>query len=935
MRASARTPSGAAMQVLAMHAGFTTPLRSVSARPRPNRRVVTRASQDDCARPGGSASSPNRRANQKGASSPVRERSVSRAHGGTVPSAGARSDAHAKAPRLASVRDAAWSSVATGVTYGDGETRLSRAQLRAGLRARKALREKRGALVPSASKTKTGGVFARDVCDDVANVEVATTSRRRRAQTFDPANNAVVKRGGETRDARLDRDLSTEIRFETFGEAFAAEASAEARLASRDAIESTELNPRSGAESRDFEYRDAGGEPFTVNLTNVGSPKGLTTIKLKGVDRANLLGALCSALAKAEVSVVSGSIQTDRRTGAVRNTMHVCDSETGERLDPRVFEWLSVRVLSACWTADERAWLATPRSVGRFIVAKGRSRVGRAQQSARRNFADLDSASNPRRIRDRAEDAEAKMRACSARLADAVERADREGSVREGSELFQLLDGDTRALLRDVEDAAAESFAARSALEAFSQTKTPTPRAVSGFSTAPAPLEREERAFFPREERLEAFLERHSAFDTFDEEDTSGRTEKENSAKLAEVFSSASSAAARATLAAATAADDASSIRTSSREDAHFLDDTSATSLKSLFADAYDGVSPFFKGVFFMNVASCLFGTNQVVIKQVADAGVDDFTQMFLRFAVAAVPLVPFIYQGAKGSNSKELLRGATHLGTILAVGYFLQIIGLEGTTSAKGALTSTFTVLSVPVFAGLAGQRVPWFTWPASVAAMVGVGLLTGGDGSPFVAGDAVCILSAIIFGYHTLTSSKYARLFEDQELPFISFQIGVVAAESGLWKLGEMGYRGFREHAANGFAISNVDIANVDIAAFITHTSDVAAHLPWPALLWMGLATTSFTLWIEFLALKNVSASTCALIYTAEPLWGALFAWHFMGDRWGPAGWLGAALIVGASVGSQVLTFDEDDAAEAKAEAERAVAQADAMHDENFARY
>ena len=930
MRASARTPSGAAMQVLAMHAGFTTPLRSVSARPRPNRRVVTRASQDDCARPGGSASSPNRRANQKGASSPVRERSVSRAHGGTVPSAGARGDAHAKAPRLASVRDAAWSSVATGVTYGDGETRLSRAQLRAGLRARKALREKRGALVPSASKTKTGGVFARDVCDDVANVEVATTSRRRRAQTFDPANNAVVKRGGETRDARLDRDLSTEIRFETFGEAFAAEASAEARLASRDAIESTELNPRSGAETRDFEYRDAGGEPFTVNLTNVGSPKGLTTIKLKGVDRANLLGALCSALAKAEVSVVSGSIQTDRRTGAVRNTMHVCDSETGERLDPRVFEWLSVRVLSACWTADERAWLATPRSVGRFIVAKGRSRVGRAQ-NARRNFADLDSASNAR-IRDRAEDAEAKMRACSARLADAVERADREGSVREGSELFQLLDGDTRALLRDVEDAAAESFAARSALEAFSQTKT-QPRAVSGFSTAPAPLERDS-AFFTREERLEAFLERHSAFDTFDEEEASGRTEKENSAKLAEVFSSASSTAARATLAAATAADDASSIRTRRIVDAHFLD-TSATSFKTLFADAYDGVSPFFKGVFFMNVASCLFGTNQVVIKQVADAGVDDFTQMFLRFAVAAVPLVPFIYQGAKGSNSKELLRGATHLGTILAVGYFLQIIGLEGTTSAKGALTSTFTVLSVPVFAGLAGQRVPWFTWPASVAAMVGVGLLTGGDGSPFVAGDAVCILSAIIFGYHTLTSSKYARLFEDQELPFISFQIGVVAAESGLWKLGEMGYRGFREHAANGFAISNVDIANVDIAAFITHTSDVAAHLPWPALLWMGLATTSFTLWIEFLALKNVSASTCALIYTAEPLWGALFAWHFMGDRWGPAGWLGAALIVGASVGSQVLTFDEDDAAEAKAEADRAVAQADAMHDENFARY
>ena len=475
--------------------------------------------------------------------------------------------------------------------------------------------------------------------------------------------------------------------------------------------------------------------------------------------------------------------------------MRVCDSVSGERLDPRVFEWLSVRVLSACWHADERAWLATPRSVGRFIVAKGRSQTFGRARARRREIKkpDLDSASDARRMRDRAEDAEAKMRACSARLADAVERSDREGSVPSRT----LLDGDLRALLRDVEDAAAESFAARSALEEFWKTQT-QPRAVSGFSTAPAPLERDS-AF---DDQLEAFLERHSAFDTFEEEEASGRKgslpskekpfrPEETSSAAAEVFPPRRPPARARTLAAATAADDASSIR-AGREDTNFLD-TSAMSLKTLFTDAYDGVSPFFKGVFFMNVAPCLFGTNQVVIKQVADAGVDDFTQMFLRFAVAAVPLVPFIYQGAKGSNSKELLRGATHLGTILAVGYFLQIIGLEGTTSAKGALTSTFTVLSVPVFAGLAGQRVPWFTWPASVAAMVGVGLLTGGDGSPFVAGDAVCILSAIIFGYHTLTSSKYARLFEDQELPFISFQIGVVAAESGLWKLGEMGYRGF----------------------------------------------------------------------------------------------------------------------------------------------
>jgi drug/metabolite transporter (DMT)-like permease len=91
------------------------------------------------------------------------------------------------------------------------------------------------------------------------------------------------------------------------------------------------------------------------------------------------------------------------------------------------------------------------------------------------------------------------------------------------------------------------------------------------------------------------------------------------------------------------------------------------------------------------------------------------------------------------------------------AVGYLLQIIGLDGTTSARGALTSTFTVLTVPIFAGMAGQVVPWYTWPASLLGLVGVGLLTNSGGEP-VLGDAICILSATIFGYHTLQSSKYA---------------------------------------------------------------------------------------------------------------------------------------------------------------------------------
>ena len=58
-----------------------------------------------------------------------------------------------------------------------------------------------------------------------------------------------------------------------------------------------------------------------------------------------------------------------------------------------------------------------------------------------------------------------------------------------------------------------------------------------------------------------------------------------------------------------------------------------------------------------------------------------------------------------------------------------------------------------------------------------------------------------------------------------------------------------------------------------------------------------------VEMHALKTVSAPLAALIYTAEPLWGALFAWVLLKERWGPTGWVGAALIVSSTAASQLV--------------------------------
>ena len=79
-------------------------------------------------------------------------------------------------------------------------------------------------------------------------------------------------------------------------------------------------------------------------------------------------------------------------------------------------------------------------------------------------------------------------------------------------------------------------------------------------------------------------------------------------------------------------------------------------------------------------------------------------------------------------------------------------------------------------------------------------------------------------------------------------------------------------------------------------------AQDLPWLEILFMGVGTTALTLWIEMDSLKEVSAPLAALIYSAEPLWGAAFAWVLLSERWGAQGWVGAALIVAASLASQL---------------------------------
>lgn len=157
---------------------------------------------------------------------------------------------------------------------------------------------------------------------------------------------------------------------------------------------------------------------------------------------------------------------------------------------------------------------------------------------------------------------------------------------------------------------------------------------------------------------------------------------------------------------------------------------------------------------------------------------------------------------------------------------------------------------------------------------------MLTTAGGAPNL-GDAVCVASAILFGVHKWRSECITTSVPDTT-SLVTLQLTVLALASFILAVPEFSQ-------------------NVSQAGLVPTLAQTPS-LPWLDILFMGIGTTALTLWIEMDALKEVSAPLAALIYTAEPLWGAGFAWVLLDERWGTQGWIGAAVIVLASLSAQL---------------------------------
>jgi drug/metabolite transporter (DMT)-like permease len=205
-------------------------------------------------------------------------------------------------------------------------------------------------------------------------------------------------------------------------------------------------------------------------------------------------------------------------------------------------------------------------------------------------------------------------------------------------------------------------------------------------------------------------------------------------------------------------------------------------------------------------------------------------------------------------------------LGLLLATGYVLQTAGLERTTvSSTGFITGMYVVLTPVIALVLLRSSIGAAAWVGVALSVVGLAMLSGVHGGS-VSGDLLVLGGAAVYSLQIVLMERFAPRFD----PLAFTLVEMAAAFAGLLvvslALGDLG-------VPRGWTV-------------------------WGALLVTGVFASALAFLVQTWAQRRTSATRTALAFTMEPAWAALFGYTIAGDRLGPVGWVGCAVIMAGIV-------------------------------------
>ena len=242
------------------------------------------------------------------------------------------------------------------------------------------------------------------------------------------------------------------------------------------------------------------------------------------------------------------------------------------------------------------------------------------------------------------------------------------------------------------------------------------------------------------------------------------------------------------------------------------------------------------------------------------------------RFALGALPLVPFVLKNTSKPRWSNLLRaapGSLLAGLFLFVGSSLQQVGIVYTTAGKAGFITGLYVILVPILGLFLGQRSGRNTWIGALGASAGLYLLSIEPPLAIARGDALILASALFWAGHVLIIGRLSRQIDWAALAFLQYLTCSVLS--------------------TGVAFLTEPIA-------LQPLLDAALPIAYGGVLSVGVAYT-----LQVVAQRQAPAGHAAIILSLETVFAALGGWLLLDETMPLRGLLGCALIFAGMLVSQ----------------------------------
>ena len=278
-----------------------------------------------------------------------------------------------------------------------------------------------------------------------------------------------------------------------------------------------------------------------------------------------------------------------------------------------------------------------------------------------------------------------------------------------------------------------------------------------------------------------------------------------------------------------------------------------------------------------------VWGSSYVVMRHALETA-PPFALIFWRFATA-LALAAAAVAILRRRRPAGLLRDGTVLGTLLAAGQSLQVLGQAETTATKAAFLTGLAVVLTPFVAVFRTKRLPTLENGLGIAlASVGFLLLTfPGRGGVFQRGDLWVAAGSVLFAFYGVELAERAGQHDALWLTIVQLSF-VVALAAGL------------ELALRAAPLSATHVGSLE-----------ARPIPWSGgfpwtVAYLGSVCTlaGFLGWTW--SQGRMSAIHGAIILALEPVWASLLAAWLLGERAGGRGVAGAALVLAGIVVSEL---------------------------------